>query len=182
MNSAFSYNVDNDKSFRNAIAEAYAQVGNLTIPFTLIALDFYRSEKAIFQLSGPGQYPDLGGLHPTPEKVKRAKARKQREFGFVYPLLKATGALEASLTDPTDASAINMISQDGSSLTIGTIIPYGIYHQSDAPRKVIPLRKFLFIGPESTFASSEQAGRPERWLGIMRGFVTSKLSTMGKVG
>ncbi len=180
-----SYSVDNDRKFRNAIKDAYDQVGNLTIPFKLIAMDFYRSEKAIFQLQGPGQYPDLGGLHPTEEKIRRAKAAKQRKFGFVYPLLKARGKLEAALTDPTDTNAINSIDSSGKSLTIGVSgsgIPYAIFHQSDRARKKLPQRKFLFIGPEATqFANSDQIGRLQRWLGIMNGFVVSKLSVIGNV-
>jgi hypothetical protein len=54
-----------------------------------------------------------------------------------------------------------------------------VYHQSDDPRSKIPLRKFLFIGPESSFANSDQAGRLQRWLGYVQSYVTAKVRLSG---
>ncbi len=157
-----SYSVDNDKKFRNYLAKVGAKVSDLTIPLTLISKDFYKSQKAIFMLKSAGQYPDLSPNY---------KKRKQKKWGFVYPILKASGALEASTTDPTDSQAINEI-VNRNELIIGTRVPYGVYHQSDSPRSKLPLRKFLFIGPEAgRFAMSEQTGRLQRWIGILEGFM-----------
>jgi hypothetical protein len=168
----FSYSVDNDRRFREAVAKAAAQIGDLTIPLTLISQDFYKSERAIFSLQGPGQYP--------PISPKYAKA-KLRRYGFIYPLLKASGRLATSMLDPTDGDAINFIDRGGTRLTIGTTVPYGIYPQSDAPRQKQPLRKFLFIGPEAAqFATSEQMGRLQRWLGIVNDYTVKKLELMGE--
>ena len=69
-----SYSVDNDRRFRDAIKAAAEQIGDLTIPLTLISQDFYKSERAIFSLNGPGQYP--------PISPRYAKA-KLRRYGFV---------------------------------------------------------------------------------------------------
>lgn len=165
-----SYNVDNDKAFQNAISEAQSLVSNLTLPLTLISKDFYKSEKAIFMLKSPGQYDDL---KPKTKNVKR------RDFGFVYPILKRTGRLEESVTRSTHKDSINEI-VNKRSLFIGTKTPYAVYHQSDRARGKIPLRKFLFIGPESTFATSEQKGRLNRWLGILESYVVQKMNQ--KVG
>lgn len=177
---AISYSVDNDGRFQKAIEAAYEAVGDLSIAFGLIAQDFYKSEQAIWQLGGPGQYPDLGGLKPTAKKTEAAKRAKERRFGFVYPLLKATGFLEQSMTSPSGAGSVCEIGP--STLILGTTVPYAIYHQSDAPRRKIPLRKFLFIGPEAVqFATSDQMGRLERWLGILNGVVGAKLAVMGDV-
>lgn len=160
-----SYSIENDAKFRAGLKAAAAAVGDLTIPLTLISKDFYRSEKAIFKLKGPGQYDDLK------EKTKDDKRRK----GFsVYPILKRTGRLEGSLTNPTHPEAYNQI-LNKTILVIGTDVPYGVYHQSDRPRKKIPLRKFLFIGPESKFATSDQKGRLERWMNILQGYVMQRL-------
>lgn len=169
-----SYSVDNDRRFRDAFARAAAGLTDLRIPFNLILKDFYRSEKAIFGLKSPGQYPDFknGGIESRYAKYKIKKV------GFAYPLLVRTGALAASLLGPTNRGSIALISP--LSLIIGTSIPYAIFHQSDAARKKIPLRKFLFIGPEAPqFANSDQSGRPERWLNILNDFVLAKIRSAG---
>lgn len=167
-----SYSVDNDKSFRKALNLAYQATGDLTIPFTLIAADFYRSQKAIFQLKSPGQYPDLSETY---------KPRKLKKVGFLYPILKLNGYLEVAASVQNGPGNITQITPK--ELTMGVdekSVPYAIYHQSDAPRKKIPLRKFLFIGPEAPkFANSEQQGRLERWLGILNGYMVEKLNQSG---
>lgn len=163
-----SYSVDNDKKFRNALSEMSKTITDFRIPFGLIQRDFYRSEQAIFKLKSAGQYPDFknGGVS---SKYARAKQKKR---GFQYPLLVATGALAASMTGPSNPGSISTIT--ALSLYIGTTIEYGIFHQSDEPRKKIPLRKFLFIGPEAKkFATSEQIGRLDRWLKILSDHVTN---------
>jgi len=169
-----SYSVDNDRKFRNAIKKASEVSDDLRVPFGLILRDFYKSQQAIFKLKGPGQYPDFkkGG-----SESRYAKA-KFREVGFKYPLLVRSGALAASLLGPNNPGSISQITK--LSLTIGTSIEYGIYHQSDKARSKIPLRKFLFIGPEAKrFATSEQVGRLERWQGYMTDFISKKIKEAG---
>jgi hypothetical protein len=156
-----SYNVDNDKTFHRAIVRAKSVTDDLRIPLTLIAKDFYKSEKAIFLLKGPGQYPDLA--QSTIDKKEKAKVP-------IYPILMGPGTsrgrLAGSLTEPTHPDAVNQI-VNKRTLVIGTTVPYVIYHQSDKPRTKIPLRKVLFIGPESQFANSDQQGRVGRWMNIL---------------
>lgn len=167
-----SYSIDNDKRFRNAIDRAKREISDLTIPLRQIGDDFYKSEQVIFDLKSPGQYPDLS------EKYKIAKKKKA---GFVYPILKRTGRLAESVLAPDAPDAIfNIIDKD--TLIIGTKVPYGVYHQSDDPRKKIPLRKFLFIGPEAPrFAFGPLQGRAERWLNILNSFVLAKAGLVGEV-
>lgn len=156
-----SYVVDNDRKFRDGISRALSASSDLRIPFTLIQADFYRSEQAIFKLQSEGLYP------PISEKYGKAKEKK---VGFKYPLLVRSGRLAASLLSANSPDSISAIEK--LSLTFGTRVPYGVYHQSDAPRKKIPLRKFLFIGPEApSFATSDQMGRLERWLNILNDYV-----------
>lgn len=167
-----SYKVDNDKAFRNALDRAKGLTSDLTIPLKDIARDFYRSEKAIFQLSGPGQYPDLSETY---------KERKRKEVGFVYPILKRSGALADSVLSGSDSNAVYQILAKNT-LILGTSLEYGAFHQSDSPRFKIPLRKFLFIGPEAPqFANSDQQGRLERWLNILNSFILAKMGVVGKV-
>lgn len=166
-----SYVVDNDKKFRNALERVSVDIKDLRIPFGLIAKDFYRSERAIWNLKSPGLYPDL---------APSTKADRIRRGQPIYPILRRSGFLEASMTNPNDPDAICRITPD--SLTIGTTVPWAIYHQSDKPRTRLPQRKFLFIGPEAPrFASSDQQGRLQRWLGILEGFYAEKLKVLGKV-
>lgn len=169
-----SYSVDNDRVFRNALSDALKMVGTLKIPFNLISKDFYKSEQSIFNLKGPGQYPDF--KNGDKSKYKKIKIKK---YGFAYPLLKANGALANSLLSSTAQGSILDIKD--TYMVIGTNIDYGKYHQSDAPRKKIPLRKFLFIGPEaSRFATNDQMGRLNRWVGYINEYVKAKLSNVGK--
>lgn len=138
------------------------QTGDLRIPFGQVMRDFYRSEQSIFKLKSAGQYPDFkgGGSNSVYAKAK------QKSVGFKYPLLVRRGKLAASVLGPSNPGSIAEITK--LSLTIGTSIGYGVYHQSDKPRRMMPLRKFLFIGPEAPrFATSEQIGRLERWVGYM---------------
>lgn len=160
-----SYEIDNDKKFQAALVRAKMVTDDLSVPLGLIAKDFYKSEKAIFMLKGPGQYPDLAAS---------TKIQKERAGFSVYPILKRTGRLEGSVTNPQHPDAINQIINKRT-LIIGTTVPYGVYHQSDKPRTKIPLRKFLFIGPESSFANSDQQGRVGRWLNILNSYVLRKL-------
>lgn len=182
-----SYEVENDEKFQAAIDKAIRTVGNLRIPFELISDDFYKSEKAIFQLKSAGKYPDFGGLRPNERvrwqgelvsKREVARIKKREEVGFDYPLLKRSGKLMRAVTKPNAKGSINEIRKD--SLTIGTNLPYAVFHQSDKARTKMPLRKFLFIGPEAKrFANSNQVGRLKRWVGIMEDFVLSASEAFG---
>lgn len=193
-----SYTVDNDKSFRNALKLASEYSQDLRVPFGLILRDFYKSEQAIFKLKGPGLYPpfkrSVGGEGRVAYTTKSGKQRTKK--GYVvstmspyqkwkvkhfpetgpsgYPLLVRTGKLAASLLGPNNPGSISFVGK--LSLIFGTSVAYGIYHQSDEPRTKIPLRKFLFIGPEAPrFATSEQMGRQERWLGYIYDHIANAL-------
>lgn len=198
-----SYDIDADKKFKASITRALGVVDDLRIPFSSIAKDFYRSEKAIFNLKGPGQYPPFtkseGGIEDVSVgkvrqkgflgffKKKRLKFKKgyvstvespyqiykKKKYGFDYPLLKASGALEASVTGPNSPNSILAI--DKQFLAIGTSLEYAGYHQFGNKR--LPMRKFLFIGPESKeFASNKSiTGRLERWNNIINNYILRKM-------
>jgi phage gpG-like protein len=157
-----SYVKINDEIFKKKMAKAQKAVDDLRVPLILISKDFYKSQQAIFKLKGPGQYPDL---------KEKTKIDKLRNGYSVYPILYRTGRLAKSTLDASHPDAINQII-DKKILVIGTRVPYGVYHQSDAPRRKIPLRKFLFIGPEAKeFATSDQMGRLKRWTSILDSYV-----------
>lgn len=184
-----SYSVDNDRKFRRALKQASEVSTDLRVPFGLILRDFYKSQQAIFKLSGPGQYPPFknsvgkyqqqGSARRFVDTSKSAYQKaKIKAVGFDYPLLVRSGALAKSLLGPNNKGSVSIITQ--LSLIIGTLIRYGIYHQSDEARKKIPLRKFLFIGPEApTFATSEQMGRLVRWEGILNNHIQTTIRKAG---
>lgn len=178
-----SYVLKNDQAFREKLAAVQAASNDLRVPFGLILHDFYRSERAIFNLKGPGQYPpfknsvgvtSLGGKQNQYGRKRSFSTLdespyqrfKLKKYGFDYPLLKASGKLAASLLSPNADGSISKITP--LSLVFGTSVAYAIYHQSDEPRKKIPLRKMLFIGPEAPqFATDDQMGRLQRWVGYL---------------
>lgn len=176
-----SYSVDNDRKFREALKRASEVSTDLRIPLGLISADFYKSQQAIWKLKGPGKYPPFkGAINPNTGHTAY-QDEKLKKVGFDYPLLVRTGSLAASLSGPGNKGSINKITP--LSLTIGTSIPYGIYHQSDEGRSKIPLRKFLFIGPEApSFATNEQVGRLERWLGYVEDHIKRVLKREGLNG
>ncbi len=173
-----SYTVDNDRRFRNALKDASEVSKDLRIPFGLILRDFYKSEQAIFKLKGPGKYLKFQGPEVGATGKTRYQLSKINKVGFDYPLLVRTGALAASVLGPGNPGSIARIEK--LSMEFGTSIPYGVYHQSDDPRKKIPLRKFLFIGPEApSFATSEQQGRLERWIGYLGDHIERQFKKAG---
>lgn len=173
-----SYTVDNDNKFKDALKRASEVSQDLRIPFGLILADFYKSQQAIFKLQGPGKYPVFKGPKDPTTGLTRYQAAKIKAVGFDYPLLVRSGALAASLLGPNNKGSISSITP--LSLAFGTSIKYGVYHQSDKPRPKIPLRKFLFIGPEApTFATSEQQGRLQRWLGYIEDHIARQAKKAG---
>lgn len=159
-----SYSVGNDALFQRKIIAATRVVEDLRFAFSEISRDWFKSNITQFSLKGSGQYPPLSPAYAE---------RKARLFGS-KPILVATGKLRDSVTGGTNKDSINRIGKQ--SLVVGTKVEYGIYHQSDKPRRIIPLRKFLFLGPEAPrSAPSEITGRVERWLSIMDAEVKRQL-------
>ena len=160
-----SYIIENDKEFARQIKGAVKRVGDLRIAFTLIAKDWRKSNRSQFILKNGGQYPPL---------TARYAAVKNKKLGN-KPILVATGRLRDSLSGAINNDSIQVIGKKG--LIMGTKVYYGVYHQSDKPRSKIPLRKFLFIGPEAPrTAPSSITGRLQRWLYILNAEVDRKLS------
>lgn len=160
-----SYIIENDKQFRRAIKEAGSRVSDLRFAFGEIARDWLKSNRTQFTLKGSGLYPPLSPVYAQ---------RKAKKFPGAA-ILVASGRLRDSVTKKGHADNILQIGKQ--TLVMGTRTPYGIFHQSDAPRRKLPLRKFLFIGPEAPqHARGADAGRLERWLGILEAEVQRQLS------
>jgi phage gpG-like protein len=164
---ATKYTVDPDREFTEAIKKALDEVDDLTIPFTLITKSWFKGNKAIFSLKGPGKYPDLSPKY---------KEQKKKAVGFIYPILRRSGALENSITEASDSNAINLIINKNT-LVLGTKIKYGHYHQFGEGQ---PLRPFILIGGEQT-APEEINRRRNAWIATIQEYVLQVSKQVGSV-
>lgn len=159
-----SYVIENDRQFRKAIREATNRVADLRFAFGEIARDWFKSNRTQFTLKGSGLYPPLSPAYAE---------QKAKKFPGAAILVR-TGRLRDSVTKKGHPDNILQIGKQ--TLVMGTRTPYGIFHQSDAPRRNLPLRKFLFIGPEAPqHARGADAGRLERWTSIIEKEVQRQL-------
>jgi hypothetical protein len=172
ISTAFDWQVQNIKDFQAALDRLGKQTSDFRIPFGLIGMDWYRSNRKLFTLSSAGLYQDLApsqGQDGNPTTTSNYKAVKAaRQGGNPYPILVGqTKKLSKSILSRTAEGAIFQIGKR--ELIMGTDISYATYHQSNKPRSKIPQRKIIFIdgGPADRSKDSSIAGRRERWLSII---------------
>ncbi|MCP3684539.1 MAG: hypothetical protein GY861_17880 [bacterium] len=167
-----SFITENDKEFTTVLDNAAEKISDFRIPFGLIANHFYKGNKKIFSLKGPGLYEDLSPNY---------KKAKEKEVGFIYPILKRKGRLERSLSGKNANEAEFFAGRQ--TLVMGTKVPYAIYHQSDKPRNKLPQRKMIFIdgGPAERSKDALVSGRIEAWTNIVNDYVAQVLSGSAKV-
>lgn len=176
----FDFAVENSEAFEKAIERLGKATSDFRIPFTLIASDFYRSQRKLFTLQSEGLYNPLGGFNynqpsgfGNQTKRERAETLKEKRTGHAWnPILYGeTGDLrDSTLKRNHRYSIFNLGKQE---LLIGTSVPYGKFHQSGQPRKKMPYRKFIFIdgGPADTSRDASISGRRDRWLNILNDHV-----------
>lgn len=117
--------VENDAEFKKALDLMGEKISDFSIPFNLIANDFYRSNKIIFGLQSKGLYTDI---QPT------TKERHDKWNNAVYPILVGkTGRLASSLLSKNARDSYFFAGKKF--MIFGTKTPYAIYHQSDEGRK-----------------------------------------------
>jgi phage gpG-like protein len=148
--------VDPQKELSKALRKAAREVSDLREPLTLIAQSWFKSNRAIFTLKSKGKYVDLSPLY---------KKWKIRHLGTPYPILKLTGALEASITDPTDSFAVSQI-LNRTELFVGTKIPYAGVHHRGSRKRNIPIRPVVLFGNEQV-APGALAKRVDTWKKII---------------
>ena len=150
-----------------------------------MAREWFKGNKSIFVLKGPGQYEDLSTkpFFAWWEKDKNLRkmylngyrSYKAAKWGSAYPILFRTGRLKDSITDPRSALSVNRIESDKKTLTLGTEVPYGIYHQSKKDRIKIPYRPFLFLGVEQIAPHDIQQNRINNWIKILDSYYQQKM-------
>ena len=176
---SFDWTIENNKDFQK-ILDRYAEVTSDFRPaFITIASDFYRSNRKLFTLQGAGLYQDLApsaGIDGNPTTTSNYKNVKDKKLGFTYPILVgASRDLSNSILGRSNRYSIFFMGRQ--ELQMGSSVPYGKYHQSDAPRSKIPQRKFVFIdgGPADKSKDSSINGRRERWINIVNDQIILKL-------
>jgi phage gpG-like protein len=155
-----------DQEFNRAVRDALKQVDDLTLPFALITKSWFKGNRAIFAVSGPGKYQDL---------TERYKKTKKKAVGFIYPILRRSGLLEKSITDPASPESINLIINK-STLILGTKVRYASAHQLGIK---VPARPFLLIGGEQT-APDEINKRRDAWIETIKNYVMQVSEQIGK--
>jgi phage gpG-like protein len=99
--------------------------------FALIHNSFLGVERRQFSTEGTAY---SGGWAPLAESTRHYKER----HGLDPRILHATLALRDSLTSPNNAGHIYQVTRD--SMFVGSSVPYGVFHQSRAPRTRLPRR------------------------------------------
>lgn len=171
--SPIRYNVDPNKELQAAIKEAMGAFKDLSIPFKLITNDWFKSNKAIFTLKGPGKYTDLS------EKYADYKRKK---LGSEYPILRFSGLLAKSVTEPKDPNSINLI-LNNNTLVLGTTVPYAHYHQFGTKVKSIerlPIRPIIFTNGEQS-SPDDKYNRNGAWIKIVKDWALQMSEKVGKV-
>ena len=165
--------VDKNKEFERALKEASRKLDDLRIPLSIIAKEWFKSNKAIFALGGYGKYAKYS---------KGYEKWKMKQFGSIQ-VLKVSGALEKSLTNPTDKFSVNTITNK-KTLTVGTKVlskggaPYAIYLQNGT--KFMKARPPVLFGTEQV-APTKLNVRVSNWGLILRTYVLQKSKSFGTI-
>jgi len=151
-----NFRVEFDDDFQDALNEAASKVDDLRVPFRSMLAQFYKAEKVIFKLKTRGRYDDL-----SPKYKKR---KKKLLGGTGYPILKRTGALEASVTKRNALGSYWRLRKKY--FEVGTTLPYAHFHQFGT--KKMAMREFIFIkfkgrtpGKDNTFQIRNALWRQE---------------------
>jgi phage gpG-like protein len=102
----------------------------------VIESDFYALEQRQFQTAG------AAGGKAWPELSPEYSTWKEEHFPGT-PILERTGELMRSLTDPNHPQTVRI--EERKTLTLGTQVPYAIYHQSTEPRTRLPRRPEIML-------------------------------------
>lgn len=158
----FQFQVDPDRNFQKIVSDIANETGDLRVPFISITKSWFKSNRALSGLKGPGKYTDLE------EATKKEKIAK---VGSAYPVLFRTGRLFGSLTLPGSPDAISQVINK-TALVLGTRVDYAPFHQYGT--KHLPIRPMVFIGAEQT-APAGISNRHLAWVKIIEDYLAQVL-------
>jgi phage gpG-like protein len=184
--------VDPSKAFKRSLVDSARQSSDLRTPFREITASFFKTNKAIFKAkSKQGYFEDLSSKplyafwldDDSPAVSKNNDSKffpggykdlKKKTHGFVYPILKASGRLEESITNPADSDALESV-VNKNVLILGTRVPYATWLQEGT--KKMPKRPFLLFGNENEgFARTTTAKRRfQRWKEVLEKYCADTL-------
>lgn len=127
----FTLDVAGERVLDRGIARFADGVTDYRPIWNVIADDFYAQMEAQFKSEG-----EEGGERW--QELSPAYADWKEVHFPGKPILERTGDLVASLTKQGDPHHVRK--EERKRLTLGSSVPYGIYHQSPAPRKKLPRR------------------------------------------
>lgn len=166
----FTYDVNSEsvgqvlESFQNSLADNSPAL-------KLIADDFREMIGQQFATEGAAGGTPWAGLAPSTLRSRRGGSG----------ILNSTGALLASLTDPTSAGHAE--ESDGQSLSIGSSLPYALFHQTGAGRgfgmtsllsgrglgRGLPMRPIIVLSDD----------RSASWVGMVEQGLSEKALVLG---
>tara|TARA_Y100001951_G_C11292089_1_gene272887 strand:- start:2054 stop:2668 length:615 start_codon:yes stop_codon:yes gene_type:complete len=196
-NEPFQFKVDPKGVFRKALIKAGKKSNDLRTPFRLITQSFYKTNMALFQMKSKGPFKDLSArplyafwLKDDDKAVIKNngskffpggyKDLKKKAHGFIYPILKASGKLEKSLTSPTNPDTIATV-LNKTTLLLGTKVesdkgaPYPAFLQFGTRK--MPARPYLVVGTEKgKWAKSQHIQRrKQRWMELLEKYCADSL-------
>lgn len=153
-----------DKKFKKALED----IKDLRIPLELIRESWFRGNRSIFAIGGPGKWADLSPGY------KKAKLKKK---GFVYPILLRDGHLRNALTVPGDPESISTL-VGKKSLDLGVNPDNDVFRFLHFGTSKMKPRPYILLGAEQT-APSELNKRVEIWQKLIQDFVIQKSQVIG---
>jgi hypothetical protein len=151
-----------------AFKKALEGIDDLRIPLELIRESWFKGNRSIFAIGGPGKWADLT------EGYKKAKQRKK---GFIYPILYSEGVLKNALTVMGDKGSISKLIGK-KSLDLG-VDPsnkvFGYLHYGTSKMKARP---YVLLGAEQV-APSGLNNRTEAWRKLIIDYVIQKSQVIG---
>ena len=158
---SFTY-ADNSAAVSKALAAFEQSLADEAPALQAIADDFRQMIAQQFSSEGRAE-----GTPWAPRKSSgvRAMLRSPSGAGQAPPLLVRTGALLASLTEPNSPDHVEETNAE--SLTLGTRVPYAMFHQLGTRR--MPARPIIVVSGERT----------ERWVEIVRSRIEEQTLLLG---
>ena len=178
------YEIDPKGEFDRALRKAQKKVKDLTVPLTLISREWFKANRSQFDKGrkGPGKYKDLSekpfrafwtNNRGYAALYKGTKDYKEEHLGFVYPILRASGKLADSMTDPKNSDAISLVINK-KSLLLGTKVKSkkGVSYPSflHFGTRRMPARPVVLFGVEQV-ATSHQGKRQKLWIKTLAHYV-----------
>lgn len=151
---AFTY-ADNAESVNEALAAFEESLADQAPALARVADDF--REMIAQQFASEGRAEGT----PWPELAPATLRRRQANT----PILYKTGALLRSLREPGAAGHVEEL--EGYSLTLGSRLPYAVFHQTGTRR--LPARPIIVLS----------GARSERWTEIVRQQIAEKTLLLG---